>query len=233
MNDKWQSYADKFLDITPREQYLIILTGLVIIVFGFFNFAIDGHLTQNAKLTKQITKISSSIKSANITIKVLEEGLTIDPNVRINKRIARLEKKITSVDSDLLALTSGLINPIEMRYALVDLLKLEKGVKISSFEVLSATPLNIDSSKNESKQIKSKDDKSKHPVDDALLLYKHGIKLVLKGEFFQLRDYLQQLEQLQWQFFWQQFNYQLLEYPKGELHIEMYSLSTKKEFVGV
>ena len=107
-------------------------------------------------------------------------------------------------------------------------MKLEKGVKITSFEVLNAAPLNIDSTKK-----KSKEGKKQKAVDDTLLLYKHGIKLVLKGEYFQLRDYLQQLEQLQWQFFWQEFNYQLLEYPNGELHIEMYSLSTKKEFIGV
>jgi len=38
---------------------------------------------------------------------------------------------------------------------------------------------------------------------------------------------------LSWKFFWQEFNYQLKEYPVSELEIEMYSLSTKREFIGV
>jgi len=48
-----------------------------------------------------------------------------------------------------------------------------------------------------------------------------------------LQNYLSQLEKLSWKFFWQDFNFKLTEYPKSELEIEMYSLGTKKEFVGV
>ena len=66
-----------------------------------------------------------------------------------------------------------------------------------------------------------------------MVLYRHAIKIKLSGSYFQLRDYLIQLESLSWKFFWQEFNYQLKEYPVSELEIEMYSLSTKREFIGV
>jgi len=241
MENSWQQYSEKFLTITPREQYLIILTGLASIVFLIFSFVIDKNLVVTAKLDKQIKQIARTNSDANATIKLLEQSLLKDPNAAIIKRVAHVEKNMKVVDHELLALTSGLINPVQMRYALVDLLKLGSGVRLTSFEVLKATPLNISqevtspadklSNKQAVKQNSVSDNK---PTEiESLILYKHGIKLILKGDYFHLRDYLVQLEQLEWQFFWQQFNYQLIEYPQGELHIEMYSLSTKKEFIGV
>jgi MSHA biogenesis protein MshJ len=134
---------------------------------------------------------------------------------------------MAAVDQDLLALTSGLINPIQMRYALIDLLKLQKGVSLLSFEVIKAQPLTVPASNKKGTEGVTVNE------SNVLTLYKHGIKLKIKGNYFQLRDYLIQLEQLEWTFFWQTFDYQLIQYPNSELIIEMYSLSTHKEFIGV
>lgn len=49
--NKWQEYSDKFQNMTLREQYLILLTGLVAVIFVSFNFFIDSTLikTKNIK----------------------------------------------------------------------------------------------------------------------------------------------------------------------------------------
>lgn len=116
-----------------------------------------------------------------------------------------------------------------MRYALIDLLKTQPSVSLLSFEVIEAQPMTTG---NQDKDSADKNAENKNS-EQSLTLYKHGIKLKLKGSYFKLRDYLSQLEQMQWTFFWQEFDYQLIEYPNSELSIEMYSLSTKKEFIGV
>ena len=238
MKEQWKNYADKFLNITPREQYLIIATGLVMIIFTFFSFAIDGNMVASAKLTQQIRAVSSTNKSTTATIAILEQALTEDPDVAIQKQINGYTNKLSLVDGELLELTSGLINPIQMRYALIDLLKLQRGVALLSFEVIEAQPLVVPSADNKEQTEVSSQGKvvkrgNSQQEQQALTLYKHGIKLKLRGGYFQLRDYLVQLEKLQWKFFWQKFDYQLTEYPNSELVIEMYSLSTNKEFIGV
>jgi len=129
-----------------------------------------------------------------------------------------------------LTLTTDLISPVQMRYALLDLLKLEKGLSLLSFELLGAQPL-LDLTNNATADGKA------HSLletnNSTLNLYRHGIKIKLSGRYFDLRDYLSQLEKLPWKFFWQDFNFKLTEYPNSELEIEMYSLGTKQEFVGV
>lgn len=227
MKQQWQSYSEKFVNLSTREQYLIIATGLVAITFTLFSFFIDKTLINNKKLSKQINATIASNQSSQTTIRVLEESLLVDPNIAIHEQISRYKDKVSQVDQELLKLTSGLINPVQMRYALIELLTLDAGVNLLSFEVIKAEPLTTN--KQASKNAKQESQNNQ----EELTLYKHGIKLKLQGKFFQLRDYLTQLESLQWKFFWQSFDYQLVEYPNSELTIELYSLSTNEEFIGV
>lgn len=232
--EKWKEYSLKFLSISPREQYLIILTGLVAIVYVLFSLVIDGNIVQAKQYKNKISQLTSSNKSKVNSIEMFEQALVEDPNATLNKQLTIYEKKLAEVDSELLTLTSELIDPIQMRFALLDLLKLQKGVSLLSFQLVGAQSIAI--ADNQTTLVQTENESLITTSDLAqpkLNLYQHVIKLRLKGNYFQLRDYLTQLEQLSWKFFWQKFEYKLQKYPNSELEIEMYSLSTKKEFIGV
>lgn len=232
--DKWKEYSEKFLSISLREQYLILLAGLAAIVYLLFSVAIDGNIVQSKQYKNKISQLTSSNKSKKNSIEMFEQALTEDPNATVNKQIVIYEKQLDEVDSDLLTLTSELIDPIQMRFALLELLKLQKGVSLLSFQLVEAQSIAIANNQNTKQQIQNENQiKTDDNVEPSLNLYRHVIKLKLKGNYFQLRDYLTQLEQLSWKFFWQKFDYKLQEYPNSELEIEMYSLSTEKEFIGV
>lgn len=235
MQEQWQAYSNKFLAITPREQILIFVTGFCLIVFIFYHFFIDGNLTKAKVFQKNITELTTSTQSVNASISNFNILLARNPNKDLQEKIAQYEAELNTVDGELLTLTSELIHPIEMRKALVELLNLEKGVSLVSFELLGA------------KQVVSPEQSSSSDEDAAdtqvavktqankqgLSLYKHGIKIKLTGRYFHLRDYLRRFEMLSWKFFWQGFDYHVQEYPNSELEIEIYSLSTRKEFIGV
>lgn len=234
---KWQDYSDKFQNITPREQYLILITGLVAVIFIAFSFFIDSTLVKTKEIKEKSADLVSENKSTRSSIVIFEEALAEDPNKILNKQVIAYEKKLKQVDEQLLLLTSELIDPIQMRFALIDMLKVQKGVSLISFELLGAKPL-----MGEEGELAS-DDKDEIKVvgvdpentnsEPNINLYQHGIRLKLTGKYFQLRDYLTQLEAMPWKFFWRDFQYKIQKYPLGELEIEMYSLSTNEEFIGV
>lgn len=229
MNQQWQEGSENFLKLTVREQYLILVTGLVAIFFIIFYVFIDDKMANNISLKKNIVQLTSSNQSLKISVLELQGALKGDPDEETRKKISQYEAKLAKVDTGLLTLTSNLMSPIQMRYALLDLLKLEKGVSLLSFELLGVKPLLSNSSSNP--ELDSTINSNEN--SGGLNLYRHGIKIKLSGGYFDLRDYLTQLEKLPWKFFWQDFNFKLTEYPNSELEIEMYSLGTKKEFVGV
>jgi len=235
---KWQEYSEQFLSITPREQYLILFTGLVAIIFISFSFFIDPVLIKNKELKQQTFTVKSENKSIKSSILIFEEALAEDPNAVMRKQIKAYEKKLKQVDDRLLLLTSELIGPIQMRYALLDLLKTQKGVSLVAFELLEATPLmtKLELAKNENNMNEESGNNNEEVQPSSIPdinLYRHGIRIKLTGKYFQLRDYLTQIEAMSWKFFWQEFQYSIKEYPLGEVEIEMYSLSTNKEFIGV
>ena len=243
--EKWAKLQKSYASLSLREQVLILLTGLVAIIFITFNLVINGNIAGISLFEKQINQNTLSINSMKSNIRVMQEGLRKNPNGALNQQIAQYETKLEKVDKELLKLTSDLINPIQMRYALIELLKVQKGVSLVSFQLLGAQPL-LSSVKTEFSQdpsakqgqpkviVKAGKSSSGGGIEQTSLnLYRHGIKIKLTGNYFQLRDYLTQLENLSWKFFWQEFNYNLQEYPVSELEIEMYSLSTKREFIGV
>ncbi|WP_448245377.1 hypothetical protein [Thalassotalea agariperforans] len=233
MKQQWQQLSDKFLKLSSREMLLIFISGLVLFFMVPFTLMVEGNLINTKENTRKIAKLTQSNKDLTQNINELTKALTLDPNQVIKEQIANLEQRLTKVDEQLLTLTEELINPIEMRQALIQLLKLQQGVSLLSFKVLPAKPLLFTAQKEPNSDINGVNSATAETEQFASGLYRHGIQIKLSGKYFQLRDYLQQLEDLPWKFFWHDFNYQLIEYPKSELNIEIYSLSTNQEFVGV
>ena len=236
---QWLAYSEKFSNTTAREQYLIIASGLVAIIFILYTLFMDASILRIEQLNQQISQSQQSIENNKNSMQVLEQALREDPNVILEKELAQYQEKLGGIDQQLLALTSDLIDPIQMRYALIKLLKLQKGVKLLSFQVLPASAVTKANTETDA-DANSEQDKNVTVIADAkqeettqLRLYRHGIKIKLQGQYFQLKDYLTQLEGLSWKFFWQEFDYRLKAYPVSELEIEIYSLSTAQEFIGV
>ena len=232
---QWLAYSEKFSNTTAREQYLIIVTGLVAIVFILYSVFLDVPFQRIEQLNRQISETQQSNQNNKNSIQVLEQALLEDPNVALRKELSQYQAKLGEIDEQLLSLTSDLIDPIQMRYALIKLLKLQKGVKLLSFEVLPARAVTkaklASNDKPDANEVQVTSTSQAEPKQ--LRLYRHGIKIKPQGQYFQLKDYLSQLEGLTWKFFWQEFDYRLKEYPVSELEVEIYSLSTAQEFIGV
>ncbi|GAA5137789.1 hypothetical protein [Thalassotalea piscium] len=239
MNEFWQRYSEKFQAITTREQMLVLMSGAIAITFILFSLFVDANLVRSNVFTKDIAQLEADMRAKAQTIDIFQQALSEDPNKTVTEQISQYESKLGQVDVALLSLTSDLIDPIQMRFALIDLLKLQKGVSLLTFDVIAAQPISLvpnsnttDSNGPEAAQAVNNNEATSNEIP-SLTLYKHGIKLTLSGSYFQLRDYLSMLEQLKWTFFWHKFDYKLKEYPQSVLEVELYSLSTKREFIGV
>ncbi|MGB1201119.1 MAG: hypothetical protein ACPG5R_06105 [Cognaticolwellia aestuarii] len=232
---QWLAYSEKFSNTTPREQYLIIASGLVAIIFILYSLFLDEPFQRIGQLEQQILQTQESNENNKISIQVLEQALLEDPNRALKEELSQYQARLGEIDQQLLNLTSDLIDPIQMRYALIKLLKLQKGVKLLSFEVLPASPVtktNLGNNHDLAQQ-GTVTASANQAQEKQLRLYRHAIKIKLQGQYFQLKDYLTQLESLSWKFFWQEFDYKLKAYPVSELEVEIYSLSTAQEFIGV
>ena len=225
MQKQWFVLSEKFSKLTSREQYIILLSGVIIFFLLFNSLVFDNNQTKTDRVNRSLSQLKS--KNSKLTLELAKAQVQVakNPNDELQQSIDLYQKKLKGMDKQLYSLTNELISPQEMRKALQNLLNLTD-VQIVSFESLPAQALLAQSA---SASTAEKAEINNEQID----LYRHSIRITLEGNFFQLRNYLKNVENMPWSFYWHQFDYSVSEYPKAQLNIEMYSLSTKKEFIGV
>ena len=68
---------------------------------------------------------------------------------------------------------------------------------------------------------------------ESVNLFQHGVSLVIQGQYMDILNYLEEIEELEWRFYWKRFDYLVDEYPVAKAEIELYTLSTNEAFIGV
>lgn len=61
--------------------------------------------------------------------------------------------------------------------------------------------------------------------------YQHPMTITLRGNYFDVRNYLRDLEELPWRLQWQSLRYEVERYPLARVSIEVTSLSEHKEWL--
>ncbi|KGJ98938.1 hypothetical protein [Thalassotalea sp. ND16A] len=225
MQKQWFVSSEKFSKLSNREKYIILFAGVFIFYLLFNAIAFETNATKMNKLQRAITQFKNKNITATIASEKAQVRLAKDANKDLDKQIAQFENKLKAIDNELGSLTDELILPDKMRSALQDMLQLSPGVTLLSFKSMAPEPL----IRKDLRSAKVLRDRQTPQID----LYRHNFRISLEGSYLQLRDYLQKVEQLPWPFYWHEFDYSVSDYPNGKLNIEMYSLSTKKEFIGV
>lgn len=226
---KTSQLQQKFQQLTSREQGLILMVGIVAIVMLSYTLMLDPLWQNISKLNQQNKEISLKNNDTATMIAELQQHLADDPNAELKQTIADQKQQLANLEQALLSLTAELIDPVEMRQALSQWLKLNAGVKLKAFEVLAPEPIQLVVESQQNMETEQHQKAKQNEVQ----LYQHGIKLTLSGSYFKIRDYLQYVEQSQWKIFWKQLDYKSIRYPQSEAVIELYALSTHKEFIGV
>jgi MSHA biogenesis protein MshJ len=67
---------------------------------------------------------------------------------------------------------------------------------------------------------------------DEIIFYKHGLEIEFEGGYFAALEYLEQIEDLPWRFYWQVLELEVLEYPRNRIRLEVSTLSPHMEWIG-
>ena len=208
---QWQAWGQRIAVLSQRERVLILLTGLVLLgaagLYGWLDDA-DTRLKQD--------RMTLSAAERDLEIMALENlgkqaRLKRDPNQGVRDQLAQVEADLARVDGELKAQTVDLIPAHEMPLVLEALLSRSSNLHMLALGSLEPTPLMAGEQK--------------------VNLYKHGIRLQLEGGYFDVYQYLKALEALPRHFYWKQFDYRVKTYPGAVVEMEIYTLSTSKEFI--
>jgi MSHA biogenesis protein MshJ len=58
------------------------------------------------------------------------------------------------------------------------------------------------------------------------------VKIEITGKYFDIKNYLVELEIMPTTYFWRSYQYEVEEYPTARLVLVVYTLGTGQEFIG-
>lgn len=202
-----------FSDREKREQYIFSVVGIAIIAWLGFIFLIEPSLEQRTALNRQVQQATNQANNMRQQVSTLQAQLQANPDAELNTRQRQLASRSNRLNQQLENLAE-FIQPEQLldwlQAMLVDSERSNSGgsgesLVLRSFDTFAPEPFLADSPSG--------------------TVYQHNVQVVLEGNYFAVRDYLQRLQDLPFGFYWQELDYQVAAYPTAVVRLRLYTLS--------
>ena len=223
MREQWRKLAARFDALQKRERVLV-LVGLVVGVALLFDaLALQPLEARRKQLERQVAEARNSIKIAETVL--AGQVPIVDPeDVRRSYRNA-LRQQLAEIDQNMQGLQRGLVPPERMARLLEEMLSRSRGLQLLSLRTLPVQRFETPAAAPAGKAAKPA------PKDPERTVYQHSFEITFQGSYFELHDYLTQLEKLPWQMFWGRISVRTEQYPRLRATLTVQTLSLNKAWL--
>lgn len=235
MSSVLQKYIQRLDALTRRERWMAFGAGAALILFVAYELGIGAELQRGKDLSARIADQKNQIVAATAQRAELERLLKQDPDVAVRERIDAKRKQIAELDSQLSRLQRTLVPPESMAAVLEQLVGSDGRVRIVRLRNLPAAPLvekdggQVPSGPNSGPAAATP---SAAAQDGNRHVFKHGVQVVVEGQYLDLLAYVARLERQPWQVYWGR-TVMTADYPKAQVELTLYTLSLDKAWLVV
>lgn len=220
MMEQINRLIEKFNALNERERISVTLLSVVALAVFLFEIAISPLLDKAAIIDKQVTELKTQSGKLKQQVALLETKIQQDPYLQDKRKLALLDQQITNLTRQLKEKMHGLIEPSQMAKVLEVVLTQNTNLKLQRIESLGATPL--------APITKSTDEEQQD-----LGIYRHGLKIEFTGSYLSTLKYLQAIDKLPWDFYWDGLKLKVEKYPLSRIEITVHTLSFHEGWIGV
>lgn len=224
LRQSWSRLNDRYLALSRRERTLVALALVLGPLLVGYSLLVDPLSTRQKVMETTLATDGATAARLQAEVANLQQQLAIDPDAGRKADLAALNGERDKLDDQLRQFSSVLVRPEQMNGLLESLLARQAGLRLISLKTLapqSVLPV-ADVKEGEAK-----------PVERSFDLYRHGVEIRLEGRYGQLQAYLSQLEKLQQKLLWGQLDYQVIDYPRAELTLTVYTLSSERTWLAL
>lgn len=211
---------------TMRERVMVLLAAgasIAFIGYALLVLPIDRAAGRNrAEADNLRQQIAAEAAVLAKTMAVFEEN----SNEGKRRRIAQLEDELRHSDRALQQLSSDLVGPREMVRLIRDIVASTPGIKVRTMSNRAPQPIRPD---DETPQASGTSKTSDEPAG----LYKHGLEITVEGSYWPLVRFLHTVETMPWRVLWEDVELKTLSYPKAQMSLVIYTLSTDSVWMQV
>lgn len=220
MRDKWRLLTQKFAVLSNRER-LLILTAIFAVAYQIADLVVfERQFRDFQQLNAAMANDRTEIVRLTTDLKLQTARAQSDPNKSLRASVERTRKETHRLRDELDSATGALISPRDMAQVLEELLLQEKALTLLSLRTHDPTPL-IERAAPEGEG------------GTKALLHQHGFLVEFSGGYLATLRYLEALEGLPWAFFWDNVDYEVVDYPDSVVRLQLHTLSLSEDWIGV
>lgn len=212
----YQQLSDKFSALESREKQLILWVSFGLIVYLFFWFGVSPALDDMSAADKTATRKESEYKALVIQRDAIQQALSVDYTKRMQQELDNAKKALLKVDQTLLSMNEGFVAADRMPELLMTLLNEENNVRLVNFKVEPSQTIRFGDEEPQSAS-----------------LYRHNMRLIIEGSYFDLRSYLARLQGAPEKVIVTDFAYNVDEYPSASLTLGLATVSNNSTFISL
>lgn len=204
MKQHWERFAARIDEMSLRQRAMLFATiSLVVVVFVHVAL-IEPLLLRQKTLIDRSARNQSQLAAVRAQIEGLlkQQDEPKDPEqlalLELEARLAELEKSVA-------ARKGAFVAPTRLPELLKSLLGPGRPVRLESLRTVPATRL-----------------------EGGADLYRHGLEITLRGSYFDLMQYLADLERMPARLLWGPVELQVEKYPEVRLTVQVQTLSTQR-----
>jgi MSHA biogenesis protein MshJ len=224
-NEHLQKLARRINALSYRERIMVAFTTGVLLLFFWDSMLFASQLARRSALQAELTVLEAEQIAAATQRDQLTQTLQLDPNAQEKTRLERYTQEINRIDEILKTKTVEFVTPQQMVEVLETLIDKEPGLRLVSLESIDPSrPLEKGGAGT---------DKNKTPAKaSGPNVYVHGLELNLRGDYFSVLRYVEQLEALPWRFNWAFMSLTMKQHPNAEVKIRLETLSLTEGWIG-
>jgi MSHA biogenesis protein MshJ len=202
MKRYWQLIAARIDEMTLRQRAMLFATMSLAVVALAYVALIDPVLVRQKSLIERAKRDQSQLAAVRAQIEGLLKEQEGDPE---QAALRELEQRVAEVEQTLAAKKQGFAAATRLPTLLKELLGQGRPVSLEALRVLPGTQ-----------------------VEAGAQLYRHGVEMTLRGGYFELLQYLADLEKLPAGLLWGAAELQVEQYPEVRLTLQVHTVSPQR-----
>ena len=226
MSFDWKAWIARIDDMSLRERAMLFGSVALVVVVAAHVTLFDRLLTKQKGLIERVARDQSQLKAVREQVQLALKDSQARVRHPDEAAIADLESKIREAEKSVEARQRAFIAPEELPVLLRQMLGRNPQLKLESLRLLPGTPLQTPGAAA-SASAPGKPAGAQAGAE----VYRHGVAVTLTGSYFDLLQYLSELEKLPAPLLWGKFELQVEQYPEVKLSLIVHTLSTRWSLV--
>ena len=240
MKQQWQQFALKFEALSVRERIMVFGASAALLIFMVVYLFVDPQLTRRKALADTIAQRQQAVAAIDAEIAQRMAAHAGDPNQQDRIRLERIRQEVQQMRHALQSTQNGLVAPERIVPMLQQLLKQQANLRLVTLATLPSSAMGQGGhAATKAAAFASAAAPAGQPPADAesakapAVLYRHGVEIVLRGNYLDMVNYMDAVEAMPAHVFWGKVNMQVEQYPNATLSLTLYTLSLDEKWIAL